>query len=248
MTTHNTTLTRALQRYTQHAYSPLYRTADGGELFVKNSALQKTASGSKGKVTFALTTNQIDRANDRVRPTAFAPLPKSIPLLWSHDANLPPIGKVVNLRYGKAKNGYDAVLGDPIFHDKSDLSKLIHELVNDDTIETGSIGFIPLAWQDEDAKPYLDRGEAYPFTDKIRDYISAELLEFSICNVPMNPGAMSQKVNDDTDCLSFDIVEDRIPIVSFNLPPVTDVSHPLENIPVVSLRGEKIVDLSPYLK
>lgn len=229
MTTHNTTLTRALQRYEQLAYSPLYRTESGGELFIKNNALQKTASGSKGVITFALTTNQIDRSNDRVQPTAFHPLPKSIPLLWSHDASLPPLGKVVNLRYGKAKSGHDAVLGDPIFHDKDDFSKLIHTLVNDDVIETGSIGFIPLAWQEEDARPYIGRGEAYPFTDKIRDYITAELLEFSICNVPMNPGAMSQKANNDPDVLSFDVIDDRIPTVSFR-------------------DKEGVLDLSPYLK
>jgi 2'-5' RNA ligase len=111
------------------------------------------------------------------------------PVLWCHRADEKPIANGLRPREGVLSDGRKTILLDLHFHRVTDESREINDLVNAGAIKSGSIGFLPLTAHDEPAKNYRD---AYPFLDTVRVYDTWELLEFSLCNIPMNPGALVQ--------------------------------------------------------
>ncbi len=97
-------------------------------------------------------------------------------LLWAHDNYEPAIGIGQNVRVGQISADKKALLFEPVFHGKTELSKAMQILYNgDDTtppvLNSFSVGFRPLDDMD---------GSTYP---------SSELLEISCVNVPANPDA-----------------------------------------------------------
>ena len=92
-------------------------------------------------------------------------------LLWSHNPEEPAIGQT-ETGY-KTINGKKRLTAKPSFHRKSDLSRLISDLVGDGVIKGLSPGFLP--------KEYDEDG----------NYIKQELLEISFCNIPANPNALA---------------------------------------------------------
>lgn len=92
-------------------------------------------------------------------------------LLWSHNPNEPLIGHGTNLRY-RTINGKKKLTFQPKFHRKSELSRLVGDLVDEDWIRGVSVGFRPLEKE----------GNVYT---------KQELLEISFVNVPANPNALS---------------------------------------------------------
>lgn len=189
----------ALQRYAGSEHAPRVKDWGGDPVFEKDyqAVIENVASygdGTDNLVTFAITTNQIDRANDRVNPDGIS-IRNNRPtkILWNHNHEALPIGAGLIPRVATTKNGYRGILMDVRFNDVTELARQVKALVLIGDLDDGSIGFIPLAWHDEDAKPFIDKGEAYPFFDTIRTYDRSELLEFSVCNIPMNPGATVQR-------------------------------------------------------
>ena len=143
----------------------------------------------EGLFWFIVTTDQVDRANDRIIATGcrlrnFASNPV---VLWAHNHDIPAIGRSEAFRAPfTLPDGRTAILMGLRFQNVTEYGKDVGELVRQGYIRTGSIGLIPLAWEEEPVAKYPN---AYPFTDTVRSYTEWELLEFSICNVPMNPGA-----------------------------------------------------------
>lgn len=143
----------------------------------------------EGLFWFVITTDQVDRANDRVIATGcrlrnFASNPV---VLWAHNHDIPAIGRSEAFRAPfTLPDGRTAILMGLRFQTATQYGREVGALVQQGFLRTGSIGLIPLAWEEEPVAKYPN---AYPFTDTVRSYTEWELLEFSICNVPMNPGA-----------------------------------------------------------
>lgn len=143
----------------------------------------------EGLFWFVITTDQVDRANDRIIATGcrlrnFASNPV---VLWAHNHDIPAIGRSEAFRAPfTLPDGRTAILMGLRFQTATQYGREVGALVQQGFLRTGSIGLIPLAWEEEPVAKYPN---AYPFTDTVRSYTEWELLEFSICNVPMNPGA-----------------------------------------------------------
>ena len=91
-------------------------------------------------------------------------------LLWSHDQYSPPIGKVEKLGF-KMINGMKKLVYQPVFHLKSEMSRLIADLVGEGWLSASSVGFKPIEMDGN-------------------TYTKQELLEISFVNVPANPNAL----------------------------------------------------------
>jgi len=91
-------------------------------------------------------------------------------LQWAHNPSEPTIGKAEKIGY-KTINGKKKLVFRPKFHKKSDMSKLISDLVEEGYINATSVGFRPLEQDDN-------------------TFTKSELLEISFVNVPANQDAL----------------------------------------------------------
>lgn len=143
----------------------------------------------EGLFWFVITTDQVDRSNDRVSPkgVGIRNFMDNPVVLWSHDSQIPAIGRIEAIRSPFVlSTGHTGILAGLRFQTVTELARDVGELVKQGFIRACSIGFIPLVWSDESASKYTN---AYPFTNEVRTYEESELLELSVCNIPMNPGA-----------------------------------------------------------
>lgn len=116
-----------------------------------------------------------DREGDRVIPAGIKldNYLKNPVVLWAHDREAPAIGT--------AKTWLDerGLWMSPKFSEVNPLGKQIGEQVKAGEIRGVSIGFLPLK-----SAPNELGGE---------DFLETELLEITICNVPVHPGALRAK-------------------------------------------------------
>jgi HK97 family phage prohead protease len=130
----------------------------------------------EGEKVFIASTDVEDRQGESISVEGWEldDYKKNPVVLWSHNPMEPAIG---TSKVGfKTINGKKALTFTPVFHKKSDLSKLISELVDDGVIKASSVGFLPVEsegdWND-------------------RRYLKQKLLEISIVNVPANQEALN---------------------------------------------------------
>ena len=140
----------------------------------------KTPSDDSRVVSWVLSDGSVDRSGDTINPNGWklASFQKNAVVLWAHNSSAPPIGRARNVRSDGAR-----LIGDVEFapSDVSPFADNVFKLVKSGFIKAGSVGFIPLD---------------YSFAkDKTRpngvDFLSQELLEFSICSVPANANAIA---------------------------------------------------------
>jgi HK97 family phage prohead protease len=98
-------------------------------------------------------------------------------VLWSHNAQEPPVGRMVRIFVSG-----DRLMGDVQFPADGvyEFADQIYRLITSGYINAGSVGFIPLEWKFADSK---DRQMGV-------DFLKQELIEFSICPVPANANAL----------------------------------------------------------
>lgn len=195
----------ALQRYRDAGIdAPIIQR--GGRDVLTYAACGRMAAGMKDVmamtpgdelpiVTWAVSTDQVDRTNDRmnidgVQLRHYLDNPV---ILWNHDTSIPPIAKGLKPRVSVLDDGAKSLLLDIQFNCVTQLGREVGMLVMMGDLKTTSIGFIPLSAKDEPASKYPD---AYPFLQTVRTYETWEKLESSICSIPMNPGALRQKAYD----------------------------------------------------
>lgn len=134
-------------------------------------------------VDFVLSTSLEDRAGDIVEQSGWMlDRFKANPVvLWSHDHDVPAIGRCLNLRVEG-----DALIGTVQFAsaEQHPFADTIFKLVQGGFINSGSVGFI---------------AHRYEIRDKGLAFIENELIEFSICNVPMNPEALARAASSGVD-------------------------------------------------
>lgn len=130
-------------------------------------------------ITFTLSTDLEDRAGDRIEQDGWKLTRyKANPVvLWGHNHSLPAIGRMAKI--GK-RDG--ALAGDVEFAtaEQHPFADTVYRLTEGGFINAGSVGFIPLKYN-------LRK-------DGGIDWLEQELIEYSICNIPMNPDCLARAV------------------------------------------------------
>lgn len=138
------------------------------------------ASVANRTVTFVLTNALQDRAGDTVSETGWKLdnyLANPV-VLWGHDHSIPAIGRMARLSVEA-----QGLVGDVAFAtaEQHPFADTIFQLVKGDFINAGSVGFIPLKY-------------AFREQDRGIDWLEQELIEYSVCNIPMNPSCLARAV------------------------------------------------------
>jgi hypothetical protein len=197
--------------------------------------LGDAGGGKENLIRWAISTDQVDRGNDIVDPAGvfikrFMDNPV---ILWNHESFNLPIGIGIGApTQGVMSDGRKAVMLDILFHEVTRESQDIAALVRGGFLRANSIGFIPLSFVDEPADKYED---AYSWLSTVRIFKSWELLEDSVCAIPMNPGALVQNGGEKsfTRAVEIGILSADSPILNrlINVPAIV-VSGASATIPV----------------
>lgn len=176
----------------QYGDKPTY-----GLLHATPGVVLKASDGdtpSSKSVLFHITTETLDRSNEIVEAAGgqLKRYRENPIVLWMHDQKTPAIGKGFNPRPEKSPDGVPGIVMDLVFHGETPLSKEIGVLVAKKWLNAGSIGFIPLQYEDHDSVLYAD---AYRHLPTVRRHKRWELIEFSIVNIPMNAGAVRRSAS-----------------------------------------------------
>ncbi|EPX62540.1 putative caudovirus prohead protease [Cystobacter fuscus DSM 2262] len=137
--------------------------------------VRKSEGDASGKPVFRITSEVLDRHNDRVRAGALRTEAYNANpvLLWNHEHGVPAIGTARVFQEG------EEWFMEPAFDGIGDLSKEVGAKVEARTLRTCSIFF---------------RFSKYePNAEGGLDYEECELLEVSITNIPANPEACRVK-------------------------------------------------------
>jgi HK97 family phage prohead protease len=147
-------------------------------------ALMKGEEGEE-KVAWTFSTFDLDRVGERIDPAGwdFKRFLDNPVVEWAHRYDIPAIGRAEGLRFDSA--GLHGVV---VFNDKDydPFGWAIGERVRRGVIRAGSVGFRPLEIELPDKETAKD-GTVLIFRKQ-------ELVEFSVCNVPANPFALSKTI------------------------------------------------------
>jgi len=129
-------------------------------------------------IGWTLSDDSIDRDFERFDSSGWQlkEFKKNPVLLWSHNHDIPAIGRVHN---PKVKDG--RLTGKVEFDPEDELAQQIERKVKAGYISAGSVGFFPM-------KVELPEDDDKSEVQLI--YRKQELREFSICNIPANPNAV----------------------------------------------------------
>jgi polyhydroxyalkanoate synthesis regulator phasin len=135
--------------------------------------LQTELTEIEGEKLFVASNSTYDRQGESIEVDGWdiENYKKNPVILWGHDHSIPAIGKAEKIGY-KTINGKKSLVFQPVFHKKSELSKLVADLVEEGWIRATSVGFIGKEWDGERC-------------------LKQELLENSIVNVGANQEALN---------------------------------------------------------
>ncbi len=140
-------------------------------------------TNSEKGIHWTLSTYDLDRMGERIDPQGWdcKQYAKNPIVEWSHRYDIPAIGKIDNLTVDD--NGLHGFI---IFNDKEydPFAWSIEQRIKAGVLRAGSVGFRVLEIEIPDKKTAED-GTYLIFRKQ-------ELLEFSICNVPVNPFALAK--------------------------------------------------------
>lgn len=168
------------------------RRSDAPQIGVRKPELGEVERLDDRTLRFCISTGSIDRDLDRINQTGwkldhFAKNPR---VLWSHNASMPPIGKAVNFAVKGDRLMSDVqFLPEEGYGDASAWADQIYRLAKDGWLSATSVGFRPLAWDFTD-DPGRGADDWWPGID----FHEAELVEFSLVNVPANPEALVEPI------------------------------------------------------
>jgi HK97 family phage prohead protease len=152
----------------------------------ENIETDKMLSAIPDGIAWTLTTFDLDRFGERIDPQGwdFKRYINNPVVEWAHRYDIPAIGKIEGLAVDN-----DGLHGLVFFNDKSfdAFGWSIGERVKAGVIRAGSVGFRAIEIEIPSKEDSKD-GTCLIFRKQ-------ELLEFSICNVPANPFALS-KINE----------------------------------------------------
>ena len=165
------------------------RVARDVELFAAVPFISEQGAGSNEQgqegVFWTFSTFDLDRFGERIDPLGwdFSRFVKNPVIEWAHRYDIPAIGKAEGL-YADG-TGLHGVI---VFNDKEydPFGWSIGERVKAGVIRAGSVGFRVIEIEIPDKESSRD-GTSLIFRKQ-------ELLEFSICNVPVNPYALAKNI------------------------------------------------------
>ena len=136
---------------------------------------------------WTLSTANVDRMGDIVEQSwRIDNYKANSVVLWAHDHKIPAIGHMVDLSVGNALTGN--IRFNPA--DIDPFANGIERRIRFKSIRAGSVGFMPGKYEAIEQK--VENSNATEITGwKLSDN---ELWEFSICNVPANPFALSGRM------------------------------------------------------
>lgn len=151
------------------------------------------------EMDFVVTTDTVDRDEERVLPRSFEKnfkVYKDNPVvLWSHDHRTPAVGKMVKHQFTDAEFS----VRDRFAVDTTELATSLWKLYSEGFMKAVSVGFIPIEWSfDEDKKLPDQRG---------RTFLENEMLEHSFVNVGSNRGALAKAYEQEQDPLLRKVFE-----------------------------------------
>lgn len=159
---------------------------------IRLAPVDRAGLSDGASVPFVLSDDSIDRYGDTVAADGWVltPYRQNPVLLWAHDAEAPPIGRMTDIRVENGRLVGRAEFCDPDLYPFGDM---IGRMVRLGYLNAGSVGFKPLSWDFS-----KDRERAGGI-----DYKRQELLEFSICPVPANQNALAQARSAGIDTTPF---------------------------------------------
>ena len=139
------------------------------------------AASTSSSVPWCFSTQNIDRAGDRILSWRLGNFKKNPVLCWAHQSDRGPIGRIADIAWsGGRLTGRCEFMSADI----SDFAGRIARMVAAGWLRSASVGFVPIRWQaSKDPKRAAVGGI---------DFFEAELIEVSICPVPANPEALAE--------------------------------------------------------
>lgn len=129
-------------------------------------------------IDFVISTGALDRYNSTIAPKGWQleSFNANPVVLWAHDDSIPAIGRAEETRVDGVLRSR-AIFADRDIHPLADT---VYRLIKGKFINAASVGWIPLKWQ------YVEEeGRGFGV-----DYLEQELLEWSVVNIPANPGCL----------------------------------------------------------
>jgi hypothetical protein len=143
----------------------------------------KAVDGDERKLQFTISTGDVDRDADRVRPEGWilSNFRKAGVVLWAHNYAMPPIAKPTDtwLEDGKLKSIAKFLPEDFADTEHVRFANMIFRMYQERFLRATSVGFRPLKWAFSE-----ERGNGAV------DFERQELLEYSAVPVPANPNAL----------------------------------------------------------
>jgi HK97 family phage prohead protease len=153
---------------------------DGAQLRKAFVAEVKAAGGEEDrKVDFVISTDSVDRMGDTIAVDGWqlANFRKNPVILWCHDSSMMPVAKASNIR---VEDGKLKATAEFMSRDISGFADAVFKAIKQGFLSAVSVGFAPVKYMFSE-----EPGRTFGI-----DFISQELLEFSVCPVPANPEAL----------------------------------------------------------
>lgn len=149
--------------------------------------VKKEGGKNSRRIRFTISTGTVDRYQDTVNPKGWdLKAWKANPVvLFAHKSNEPPVATGSNIRVEEGK--YLRATADFIEGDISPFAETIYQMVSRGYLKATSVGFIPKEYKRPTEEEDPERHHNYGL-----DFLSQELLEFSIVPVPANPQCLIQ--------------------------------------------------------
>lgn len=141
----------------------------------------KASADGDRQIDFVISTDQVDRMSDTIAVDGWqlANFRKNPVVLWAHDSGALPVGRASNIRIedGKLKATAEFMTAEI-----SAFADSVFKALKGGFLNAVSVGFIPIKYVFSE-----EAGRSFGI-----DFIEQELLEFSVCPVPANPGALAE--------------------------------------------------------
>jgi HK97 family phage prohead protease len=154
---------------------------------IRKEAIAAPSDTGDRQLTFTISTSAVDRDNDSVNQTGWQLENYKLNpvVLFSHDTSSLPVAKCTQI--GIQDGNLTAVvefipLEIPV---AGPMAEAVYQLCLKGFMSACSVGFRPLKWEFSD-----DPARGADSYNGGCDFISQELMEFSICPVPANPQAL----------------------------------------------------------
>jgi hypothetical protein len=200
----------------------------------------KTVDLKKRTLRIIATDETRDRDGDVIKTKGWS---KNPVFLWAHDYRSVPLAAAKRIE--RKRSPWRVVLTHR-FPTKglNPFADMILNLYHEKVINAGSVGFIPIEWEElKEGDPELEGEEGKGGRYLGKRFIRQEMLEHSGCPVPANPNAIQDMVS--TYGKQFNIEDSNVEKVLSDMKTVEDIEGELEEI---KKDVEVIEETAPFIQ